>query len=149
MRRRTVMPRRTRLPISPSQPEGCFGGLSFKSQGVDSLVGFWEIAGCLTEDEGRAFPEGYSSEAKVALEEVFGLKIIGGHVASAEEALRELGASHLSARAPVVWTDGRQTCHVAAHEEVWTVDLLYQRSREARKALKDAWGMRRVVAHPI
>ena len=134
---------------SMAQPVGCFGRLAFKSQGVDSLVGFWEIAGCLTEDEGRAFPEGYSSEAKVALEEVFGLKIIGGHVASAEEALRELGASHLSARAPVVWTDGRQTCHVAAHEEVWTVDLLYQRSREARKALKDAWGMRRVVAHPI
>ena len=60
-----------------------------------------------------------------------------------------MGASHLSAGAPVVWTDGRQTCHVAAHDEVWTADLLYQRSREARKALKDAWGMRRVVAHPI
>ena len=134
---------------SMAQPVGCFGRLAFKSKGVDSLVGFWEIAGCLTEDEGRAFPEGYSSEAKAALEDVFGLKIIGGHVASAEEALQELGASHLSAGAPVVWTDGRQTCHVAAHDEVWTVELLYQRSREARKALKDAWGMRRVVAHPI
>lgn len=132
-----------------AQPVGCFGRLAFKSKGVDSLVGFWEIAGCLTEDEGRAFPEGYSSEAKAALEDVFGLKIVGGHVASAEEALQELGASHLSAGAPVVWTDGRQTCHVAAHDEVWTADLLYQRSREARKALKDAWGMRRVVAHPI
>ena len=82
---------------SMAQPVGCFGRLAFKSKGVDSLVGFWEIAGCLTEDEGRAFPEGYSSEAKAALEDVFGLKIIGGHVASAEEALQELGASHLSA----------------------------------------------------
>ena len=134
---------------SMAQPVGCFGRLAFKSKGVDSLVGFREIAGCLTEDEGRASPEGYSSEAKAALEEVFGLKIIGGHVASAAEALQESGASHLSARAPVVWTDGRQTCHVAAHDEVWPVDLLYQRSREARKALKDAWGIRRVVAHPI
>ncbi len=60
---------------SMAQPVGCFGRLAFKSKGVDSLVGFWEIAGCLTEDEGRAFPEGYSSEAKAALEDVFGLKI--------------------------------------------------------------------------
>jgi phosphopentomutase len=134
---------------SMAQPVGCFGRLAFKSKGVDSLVGYWEIAGCLTQDVGPSFPEGYSSEAKAALEEVFGHKIIGGDVASAAEALRKFAASHLSGGAPVVWTDGRQTCHVAAHDQVWTGDVLYQRCREARKALKDAWGMRRVVAHPI
>ena len=134
---------------SMAQPIGCFGRLGFKSKGVDSVVGFWEIAGCLTEEEGRTFPKGYSPEAKAALEEVFGHKIIGGAVASAEEALKDLGTTHLSAGAPVVWTDGRQTCHVAAHEQVWSPDVLYQRSRDARKTLKDAWGMRRLVARPI
>jgi phosphopentomutase len=132
-----------------AQPVGCFGRMAFKSKGVDSLVGYWEIAGCYAEGEGRMFPSGYSSEAKAALEEVFGQKIIGGEVASAEEALQQYGASHLSAGAPVVWTDGRQTCHVAAHSRVWSPDVLYQRSRDARKALKDTWGMRRVVACPI
>lgn len=134
---------------SMAQPVGCFGRLGFKSKGVDSLVGYREIAGCLTEDEGRTFPEGYSSEAKAALEGIFGHKIVGGQVASGEEALNEFGASHLSTRAPFVWTDGRQTCHVAAHEQVWGTELLYQRCREARKALKDTWGMRRIVAHPV
>lgn len=134
---------------SMAQPIGCFGRLGFKSKGVDSLVGYWEIAGCITEEEGRTFPQGYSPEAKAALEEVFGHKIVGGAVASAEEALKEFGATHLSAKAPVVWTDGRQTCHVASHEQVWSADVLYQRSRDARKTLKDAWGMRRLVAHPI
>ena len=134
---------------SMAQPVGCFGRLSFKSKGVDSLVGYWELAGCLTEEEGRTFPGGYSSEAKAALEDVFAQKIVGGQVASAEEALKEFGDSHLSAKSPLVWTDGRQTCHVAAHEQVWSSDVLYQRSRDARKTLKDTWGMRRVVAHPI
>ena len=134
---------------SMAQPVGCFGRLGFKSKGVDSLIGHWEIAGCLTEHEGRTFPDGYSSEVKAALEDVFGHKIIGGHVSSAEETLKEFGASHLSAGAPIVWTDGRQTCHVAAHEQVWDVDLLYQRCREARKAVRDTWGIRRLVAHPI
>lgn len=134
---------------SMAQPVGCFGRLGFKSKGVDSLVGYWELAGCLTEDEGRIFPQGYSSEAKAALAEIFGRKVVGGQVASAEEALAEFGASHLSTGAPLVWTDGRQTCHVAAHEQVWSADLLYQRCREARKALRDSWGMRRLVAHPV
>jgi phosphopentomutase len=134
---------------SMAQPVGCFGRLGFRSKGVDSLVGYWEIAGCLTENEGRTFPNGYSSEVRAALEEVFGHKIIGGEVSSAEEALKMFGESHLSAGAPVVWTDGRQTCHVAAHEGVWGVDVLYQRCREARKALKATWGIRRLVAHPV
>jgi phosphopentomutase len=132
-----------------AQPVGCFGRLAFKSKGLDSLVGYWEIAGCVTEDEDRLFPDGYSSEAKAALGEVFGHKVLGGHVSSAEEALQAFGASHLSEGAPFVWTDGRQTCHVAAHDQVCSADLLYQRSREARKALKDTGTMRRVVAHPV
>jgi phosphopentomutase len=134
---------------SMAQPVGCFGRLGFKSKGVDSLVGYWEIAGCLTEEEGRTFPDGYSPEVMTALEEIFGHKIIGGEVSSAEDALKKFGASHLSAGAPVVWSDGRQTCHVAAHDRVWSVDALYQRCREARKAVKAAWGIRRLVAHPL
>ena len=27
------------------QPEGCFGRLGFLSKGVDSMVGYWEMAG--------------------------------------------------------------------------------------------------------
>lgn len=134
---------------SMAQPIGCFGRLAFKSKGVDSLVGYREIAGCVTEDEGPRFQEGYSEEAQAALSDVFGHKIVGGKVASAAEALQEFGPSHLSGGWPVVWTDGRQTCHVAAHDQVWTLDVLYQRCREARKALKETWGIRRVVAHPI
>ena len=44
---------------SMAQPIGCFGRLGFKSKGVDSLVGYWEIAGCLSEEESPTFPNGY------------------------------------------------------------------------------------------
>jgi phosphopentomutase len=132
-----------------AQPIGCFGRLGFKSKGVDSLIGYWEIAGCLLEDEGRTYPQGYPSQAIAALEQVFGRKILGGHLSSREEALSSYGADHLSAGAPIVWTDGRQTCHVAAHETAWSAEVLYQRCREARKILKETWGIRRLVSHPI
>jgi phosphopentomutase len=132
-----------------AQPLGCFGRLGFKSKGVDSLVGYWEIAGCPSEEEGTTFSEGYPPQIIAALEQVFERKILGGRLSSADEALNDYGSDHLSAGAPIVWTDGRQTCHVAAHEHVWSTDVLYQRGREARKTLRDSSGFRRIVAHPF
>lgn len=134
---------------SMAQPLGCFGRLGFKSKGVDSLVGFWELAGCILEENGRTYPKGYPSGLLADVEKIFGRKVLGGHLSSGEEALNAYGEEHLSAGAPIVWTDGRETCHVAAHETVCSVDVLYQRSREARKSLKEGWGIRRLVAHPI
>jgi phosphopentomutase len=134
---------------SMAQPIGCFGRLGFKSKGVDSLTGFLEIAGCVSEEEGPTFPEGYPQQILAALEHVFEKKILGGRVVSGVEALNEYGSEHLLTGAPVVWTDGRQTCHVAAHEKMFSAEVLYQRSREARKTLKESWGIRRIVAHPL
>jgi len=134
---------------SMAQPIGCFGRVGFKSKGVDSLIGYWEIAGCLSEEESPTFPDGYPPEALTALEQIFERKILGGRLVSGKEALNDYGSDHLSTGAPIVWTDGRETCHVAAHKKVWSADVLYQRSREARKNLRGAWGMRRIVAHPF
>src|SRR5215510_15310593 len=67
---------------SMAQPIGCFGRLGFKSKGVDSLAGYREIAGCLTEEDSPSFPEGYPAEALAALEQIFGRKILGGRLSS-------------------------------------------------------------------
>ena len=132
-----------------AQPRGCFGRAGFMSRGVDSLVGFLEIAGYVSDSEGQAYPDGYPPEIMSVLEEAFGRKVLGGNLSSGLEALRVCGQEHLSSGAPIVWTDGRQTCHVAAHESAWCPEELHQRARDARKLLKDAWGVRRVVAHPL
>jgi len=132
-----------------AQPIGCFGRVGFKSKGVDSLVGYWEIAGCVSDGDGAIFPEGYSPEIVTAIERVFGRKVLGSRLSSAEQALCDWSRDHLSSGGPIVWTDGRQTCHLAVHESVWRPEELYQRARDARRMLKDAWGIRRVVAHPL
>jgi phosphopentomutase len=132
-----------------AQPIGSFGRVGFKSKGLDSLVGFWEIAGCVSDGDGATFPDGYSPEIVTAIEEIFGRKVLGSRLSSAEQALSDWSMDHLSSGAPIVWTDGRQTCHLAAHESVWRPEELYQHARGARKTLKEAWGIRRVVAHPL
>lgn len=132
-----------------AQPMGCFGRAGFASRGADSLVGLLEIAGYVSNVEGPVYPDGYPSEILSVLEEAFGRKVLGGGISSGGEALLDNGQEHLSSGAPIVWTDGRHTCHVAAHESMWSPEELHQRARDARKVVKDVWGIRRVVAHPL
>jgi phosphopentomutase len=83
------------------------------------------------------------------LEQAFGRKIVGNRRASGTAILRECEAEHLSSGALIVWTDGRRTCHVAVHENAMRRDEFFQRCRDARKLLKDPWGIVRVSAHPL
>ena len=131
------------------QPEGCFGRLGFLSKSVDSIAGYWEMAGCLTDVAGPQYPNGFPPDMVAVLEQAFGRKIVGNRRASGTAMLRECEAEHLSSGALIVWTDGRRTCHVAAHESAMRRDEFFQRCRAARKLLKDPWGIVRVSAHPL
>ncbi len=131
------------------QPEGCFGRLGFLSKSVDSIAGYWEMAGCLTDVTGPQYPNGFPPDMVAILEQAFGRKIVGNRRASGTAMLRECEAEHLSSGALIVWTDGRRTCHVAAHESAMRRDEFFQRCRAARKLLKDSWGIVRVSAHPL
>jgi phosphopentomutase len=131
------------------QPQGCFGRLGFLSKGVDSMVGYWEMAGHLTDAAGPLYPNGFPPDMIAVIEQAFGRKVIGNRRASGTVMLRECEAEHLSSGAPIVWTDGRRTCHVAVHENAMRRDELFQRCRDVRKLLKDPWGIWRVSAHPL
>lgn len=131
------------------QPEGCFGRLGFLSKGVDSIAGYWEMAGCLTDSAGPLYPNGFPSDMVAVLEQAFGRKIVGNRRSSGAVILRECEAEHLSSGALIVWTDGRRTCHIAAHESAMRRDEFLQRCRAVRKLLKDPWGIVRVSAHPL
>jgi len=131
-----------------AQPSGCFGRLAFLSSGTDSLLGNWELAGCIVTEKATDYSSGYPEKLQSELEQIFG-KTLGNQVAFGPAVLRDLGTQHLSSKAPILWTDGRRTCHVAAHETVLAADQLMRLCREARRALKDPWGVWRVVAHPM
>ncbi len=131
------------------QPEGCFGRVGFLSKDVDSVAGYWEMAGHLTDVAGPLYPNEFPSDMVGVLEQAFGRKIVGNRRASGTAMLRECEGEHLSSGALIVWTDGRRTCHVAMHEHAMRRDEFFQRCRDARKLLKDPWGIVRVSAHPL
>lgn len=131
------------------QPEGLFGRLGFLSKGVDSMAGYWEIAGLQTDSAGPLYPDGFPPELVAVLQQTLGRKILGNRRASGAAMLREYETAHLASGSLLVWTDGRRTCHVAGHENAIPQDELFQRCRDARKLLKDRWGIWRVSAYPL
>ena len=60
-----------------SQPEACFGRLGFLSKGVDSMAGYWEMAGYIATDALPQYTNGFPSDVVAVLEQVFGRKVIG------------------------------------------------------------------------
>ncbi|HEU4683575.1 MAG TPA: phosphopentomutase [Nitrospira sp.] len=132
-----------------AQPIGSFGKLGFQSRGVDSLTGHWELAGCAVTEEFPDYSQGYPDKLSAELEAILGRPTLGKGVVAGQEALSRHGKEHLSGKMPIVWTDGRRTCHLAAHDTIIPPKELFRLCREMRKRMRDSWGLWRIVAHPL
>ncbi|MEC4889866.1 MAG: phosphopentomutase [Nitrospira sp.] len=130
-----------------TQMNGCFGRMGFASQGIDSVTGYWETCGVIQSRAASPFRSQFPLAVIQQLEQVLGRKVIGNRVGSLKGLVEEHGAEHLSNGAPIVWTDGGWTCHVAAHPTMLPVVELEQRCRELRKLFTSSAGPQRIVAH--
>jgi phosphopentomutase len=132
-----------------AQPNGCFGRLGFASQGKDSVVGYWESSGVIVRQGGAKFTSGVPADVVSVIEKVLGRKVIGNRVASMPTMLQDYGAEHLSSGAPILWTDGGNSCCLAIHESSMPPADFQQRCRDIWKAIKGPGAPVRVVARPL
>ena len=107
------------------------------------------MAGYLTDVAGPLYPNGFPSDMVAVLEQAFGRKIVGNRRASGTAMLRECEAEHLSSGALIVWTDGRRTCHVAAHEKRHASGQILSALPGREKITQGPLGILRVSAHPL
>lgn len=131
------------------QPNGSFGRLGFASAGKDSVVGYWEISGVIQKETPRVCSSGIPVKIVDIVEQIFGRKSIGRGLSSMGWMLRRHSMEHMATGAPILWTDGGNTCFVAMHESLMAPVEFQQRCREVRKAVKDAGTLIRVVAQPV
>lgn len=134
--------------LPATQPLGCFGRLCFATQGMDSVAGHWEINGIVSVGAPSCV-DGVPRQVVAAVEQALGRKVIGKDIASLGSMLKEYGADHVACGAPILWTDGWNTCHVAVHEAVMAREALYHGCREAWKTVKQAELFIRIVAQPL
>lgn len=136
------------------KPQSYFGYAVEKSFGKDTPSGHFELAGVpvlfdwgyFKEDEnGNFFPKALINELieKGNLPGVLGLT-----AASGTEIIKEYGDLHCQTGKPIIYTSADSVIQIAAHEETFGLERLYQLCEIARKAV-DKYQIGRVIARPF
>jgi phosphopentomutase len=122
------------------------------SKGKDTPSGHWEIAGVPVAFDWGYFPNtqpAFPRELTDALVGEAGLPgILGDRHASGTDILDELGAEHVRTGRPICYTSVDSVFQIAAHEDTFGLERLYDVCRIARR-LCDPFKIGRVIARPF
>jgi phosphopentomutase len=129
--------------------EANFGKMAEISPGKDSTTGHWEIMGLLLQKPFPVYPHGFPQEIIKQFEKAIGRKSLGNKPASGTEIIKELGEEHIRSGKPIVYTSADSVFQIAAHEEIISIDELYEMCAIARKILQGEHGVARVIARPF
>ncbi len=130
-------------------PTMAFGKMVQASAGKDSTTGHWEIAGLITTTAQATFTDGgFPDELVKAVETEAGVEFIGNVAASGTEIVDRLGPEHLLTGNPILYTSADSVFQIAAHEEAFGLERLYEVCRIARKHC-DRYQIGRVIARPF
>ncbi len=131
---------------------GMFGACAEQSFGKDTPSGHWEMAGVPVRFDWGYFPPEYPSFPKELTDTLIkrcGLPgVIGNKHASGTVVLEELGEEHIRSGMPIVYTSADSVFQIAAHEEHFGLERLYEVCEVARE-LVDAYEIGRVIARPF
>ena len=134
-------------PVSRSR--GCYGKMSERSPGKDSVTGHWEMMGIVLERPFPTYHNGFPPEVINEFENRIGSRVLGNVPASGTEIIKQLGEEHLRTGYPIVYTSADSVFQIAAHEVVIPIDRLYEICRTARELLTGEHSVGRVIARPF
>ncbi|MBN2656272.1 MAG: phosphopentomutase [Spirochaetales bacterium] len=134
------------------KPVASWGVMKEVSPGKDTTTGHWELAGLQLEKSFTVFPSAFPSFPEKLVADFIqkaGCKgVLGNKAASGTEIIAELGEEHLKTGFPIIYTSGDSVFQIAAHNDIYKIDKLYEMCEIARK-LCDEYYVGRVIARPF
>ena len=130
-------------------PQGAFGRIKERSNGKDTTVGHWEIAGIVSDNPLPTYPNGFPSEIISEFERLTGRKTLCNKPYSGTEVIKDYGKQHIKTGDLIVYTSQDSVFQIAAHEDVVPIETLYSYCEIARNLLKGKHGVGRVIARPF
>jgi phosphopentomutase len=131
---------------------GLYGCAKEVSLGKDTQSGHWEMAGLPVLFEWGYFSPDYPSFPPELLTKLIKRAqlpgVIGNKHASGTEIITELGELHQQTGQPIVYTSADSVFQIAAHEQSFGLDRLYEVCEIARE-LVDDHRIGRVIARPF
>lgn len=129
---------------------GAFGRCEEASKGKDTVTGHWEISGVILEEPLNTYPQGFSDDIINEFKKRANVEgILGNIVASGTQIIEDLGEEHVKTGYPIIYTSADSVFQIAAHEDVISVEKLYEMCEIARNMLVDKWAVGRVIARPF
>lgn len=136
----------------PIAPQGQYGYGVETSQGKDTPSGHWEIAGCPVPFKWGYFTElenSFPPDLVAAIIRDGRLPgILGNKHASGTVIIDELAEEHIRTGKPICYTSVDSVLQIAAHEEHFGLERLYELCRRVR-VLVDPLRIGRVIARPF
>ncbi|WP_170417834.1 phosphopentomutase [Ruegeria arenilitoris] len=135
-----------------ADPAGLWGCAREHSPGKDTPSGHWELAGLPVPWDWHYFPDtvpAFPDDLTRAAAQAAGTEgILGNCHASGTTIIAELGAEHMSTGWPICYTSADSVFQIAAHEETFGLERLYQMCRSLAPMLHEM-KVGRVIARPF
>jgi len=129
-----------------------YGAARERSTGKDTQSGHWEIAGVPVEFDWGYFPKtvpSFPAELTAKLQELGAVPgFLGDCHASGTDIINKHGDEHVSSGKPIIYTSADSVLQIAAHEESFGLERLYQLCEIAFK-LVEPYNIGRVIARPF
>lgn len=127
-----------------------FGRMREVSNGKDTTTGHWEMMALPLKQAMSHFPNGFPPELMATWSKTTGCGFLGNKPASGTVIIDELGAEHLKTKNPIVYTSADSVFQIAAHEEAFGLEKLYELCAQTRKILDESTHkVGRVIARPF
>lgn len=128
---------------------GCYGRMREQSQGKDTTIGHWEMAGLISSQPFPTYPQGFPQEIIEEFSGRTGRGVLCNRPYSGTEVIRDYGRQHMESGDLIVYTSADSVFQIAAHEDVVPVEELYRCCKIAREILTGPNGVGRVIARPF
>lgn len=132
-------------------PLAAFGKLREVSAGKDSTTGHWEIAGVQLEKPFPTYPNGFPQSVIDDFCRGIGVEnALCNKPYSGTDVIKDFGEEHLETGFPIVYTSADSVFQVACHEDVVSIEKLYEWCEFARNEIcVGEHEVGRVIARPF
>lgn len=131
------------------EPKASFARMSEASNGKDTTIGHWEIAGIFSPRPLPTYPNGFPEDVINAFEKRAGVGTLCNLPYSGTDVIRDYGKEHVETGKLIVYTSADSVFQIAAHEDVVPIEKLYEYCQIARDLLQGEHGVGRVIARPF
>jgi phosphopentomutase len=131
---------------------GAYGAAREQSTGKDTQSGHWEIAGVPVLFDWGYFPKTVPSFPQALTDKLQQLSGVPGFLgnchASGTTIINDLGDQHVASGKPILYTSADSVLQIAAHEEHFGLERLYEMCEQAFDLVKP-YNIGRVIARPF